>query len=484
MSHTDYTAPPTCAAFMKSESFFRGIAGPVGSGKTTACLWELFRRAVEQHPAEDGLRYTRFAIVRQTLTQLKGTVLKDILSWLKEVAEFKVSESTVYLNFGDVRSEWVPIPLENPEDQKRLLSSQLTGAWMSECIEMDVDLVPSIAGRCGRYPSGKLGNPTWYGIIADTNFPAEGSDWHKYMEIEPPSDWTWFKQPGGLTLEAENLPYLVQTEETIKLAVNDPRRIAQGRKYYERLATSKSPDWVRRYVHAQYGDDPTGTAVFRETFKMSWHVVDAIEPVVGHPLIIGQDFGRDPWSIITQLDHKGRLLVLGEVPADDVGLLLHLNMGLRPALMSTRYFGRPFVIIGDPAGIQRSSIYEETTFDVCKRAGFMAYPGATNDIEPRIRAVEGYLLGSRDGGPAILFDRRYCPKLIRAMAGGYRYGKTKAGVRKPTPDKTGAGAEYTHPVDALQYAAGAAHGGMQNMIMSKLHRPITARKPVPTGGWT
>src|SRR5215472_1560977 len=104
MSHTDYTAPPTCAAFMKSESFFRGIAGPVGSGKTTACLWELFRRAVEQHPAEDGLRYTRFAIVRQTLTQLKGTVLKDILSWLKEVAEFKVSESTVYLNFGDVRS--------------------------------------------------------------------------------------------------------------------------------------------------------------------------------------------------------------------------------------------------------------------------------------------------------------------------------------------------------------------------------------------
>ena len=74
----NYTAPPTCAAFMKSNSFGRMIAGPVGSGKTTACLFEIFRRSCEQAPALDGYRYTRWAIVRQTLKQLKDTVLKDI----------------------------------------------------------------------------------------------------------------------------------------------------------------------------------------------------------------------------------------------------------------------------------------------------------------------------------------------------------------------------------------------------------------------
>ncbi len=89
MPSINYTAPPTCAAFMKSQSFGRLIAGPVGSGKTTACLFELFRRALEQHPAPDGIRYTRFAIVRQTLKQLKDTVLKDILDWLKGVATYK-----------------------------------------------------------------------------------------------------------------------------------------------------------------------------------------------------------------------------------------------------------------------------------------------------------------------------------------------------------------------------------------------------------
>lgn len=492
MSSVVFNAPPTVAQFMKSESFFRGIAGPVGSGKTTGCIFELFRRAVEQTPAPDGVRYTRFAIVRQTLTQLKGTVLKDILSWLKEVAEFKVSDSTIYIKFGDVYSEWVLIPLEHAEDQQRLLSSQLTGAWMSECIEMDVDLVPAIAGRCGRYPSAQQGVPTWFGIIADTNFPSEGSDWHKIMEIDTPADHTWFFQPGGLVDDptqlrdgvppvAENLSYLVQNEETIKLAVTDPRRILQGRKYYERLAGSKSPDWVRRYVNAKYGDDPSGTAVFRESFKASFHVVDEVSPVIGHPLIVGLDFGRDPCAIITQPDHRGRLLCLQEVMAEDMGLEQQLQIGLRPALMDIRYLGRPVAVVGDPAGAAKSTHYEETSFDLVKRAGFMAYPAPTNDIDPRLRAVEAFLLGQRDGGPALVIDRGRCPNLVRALSGGYRFARTKAGQRKPTPDKN----KFSHIADALQYAALAVHGGMQGIITRQLHRPVRRQQQrMPSGAWT
>lgn len=494
MSHIEFNAPPTVATFMKSESFFRGIAGPVGSGKTTGCIFELFRRAVEQSPGADGIRYTRFAIVRQTLTQLKGTVLKDILSWLKEVAEFKVSDSTIYIKFGDVYSEWVLIPLEHAEDQQRLLSSQLTGAWMSECIEMDVDLIPAIAGRCGRYPSAQLGVPTWFGIIADTNFPSEGSDWHKVMAVDVPMDHTWFFQPGGLVDDptqlrdgvpprAENLPYLVQTEETIKLPVDHPERILQGRKYYERLAGSKSPDWVRRYVNAQYGNDPSGTAVFRESFKESFHVADSVTPVSGFPLIVGQDFGRDPCAIITQPDHRGRLLVLQEVMAEDMGLELHLRSGLRPALSDARYLGRPVAVVGDPAGAAKDTIYEETSFDVIKRAGFMAYPAPTNDLDPRLRAVEAFLLAQRDGGAALVIDRSRCPILVRALNGGYRFARMKSGQRKPTPDK--ANGPYSHIADALQYACLAVHGGMQGIITRQLNRmPLKPRQRMPSGAWT
>lgn len=480
MSDVVFNAPPTVAKFMKSEAFMRVIAGPVGSGKTTGCIFELFRRACQQAPGQDGLRHTRFAILRQTLSQLKATVLKDITTWLRDVATFKVSDNTVYIEFDDVRSEWVLIPLENPEDQRRLLSSQLTGAWLSESIEMDVDLMPAISGRCGRFPSGLNGVPTWYGIIADTNMPSLGSPWHKAMAIDVPYDWQIFFQPGGLKQDAENLGYLPQTDKTILLPVDDPIRQGQGRKYYERLATAKSPDWIKRYVDAEFGDDPSGTAVFRESFKLAFHVVDEVFPVNGHPLLVGLDFGRDPCAVITQMDHKGRLLVLQEVIAEDMGLEMQLRVGLRPALNNPRYLGKPVAVVGDPAGMARSTMYEETSFDLVKRAGFMAYPAPTNDIDPRLRAVEAFLLGQRDGGPQIVIDRQRCPTLIRALSGGYRYAKTRAGVRKPTPDKN----EYSHVMDALQYACTAFHGGMQGVIARQLTRITGTRPKMAKGAWT
>src|SRR3954468_943132 len=130
-----YEAPPVLAKFMQSDSYGRIAAGPVGSGKTTACLIELLRRAVEQRPAPDGNKYTRFAVVRQTLQALKSTVLKDCDTWLtsRSLGMWRVSESTFHVNFDNIRSEWVFLPLESQEDQARLLSMQLTGAWLSEC---------------------------------------------------------------------------------------------------------------------------------------------------------------------------------------------------------------------------------------------------------------------------------------------------------------------------------------------------------------
>jgi hypothetical protein len=199
------------------------------------------------------------------------------------------------------------------------------------------------------------------------------------------------------------------------------------------------------------------------------------------PLIIGQDFGRDPWSIICQLDHKGRFLVLEEIPAEDIGLEMHIRQSLRPRLMDVRYLGRPLAIVGDPAGISKNSIYEETSFDVLKRAGFMAFPAPTNDIDPRIRAIDAFLLSARDGGAGFLIDKTRCPTVVRGLSGGYRYAKTKTGQRKPVPDKN----EYSHPLDALQYAALACHGGMSNLITQRLQQPKVIKKtPMTPAAWT
>ena len=227
-----FEAPATLASFMKCDAYGRIAAGPVGSGKTTACMMELLRRSLMQSPAPDGYRYTRWAVIRQTLKSLKDTVLKDCETWLgaRGIGSWKVSESTFHVLFDDVRSEWIFLPLEDAQDQARLLSMQLTGAWLSEVIEMDINILGPISGRIGRYPSGARGNPTWFGMIADTNMPTEMTPWQNFMENLPP-EWSKFVQPSGMSPNAENLNFLTQTDATFALPFNHPVRIAQGRTY-------------------------------------------------------------------------------------------------------------------------------------------------------------------------------------------------------------------------------------------------------------
>jgi len=58
----------------------------------------------------------------------------------------------------------------------------------------------------------------------------------------------------------------------------------------------------------------------------------------------------------------------------------------------------------------------------------------------------------------------------------------KGGERKPKPDKN----EYSHGMDALQYAALAAHGGMvEGAIMRRLHKKRGPSAPrVSPAAWT
>ena len=478
----DYFAPPTIGKFMESESFARFIVGPVGSGKTTGCIFELLKHTAGQAPGPDGIRRTRWAIVRQTLEQLRMTVLLDILSWLRPIAHYRVSDKLVIIEFGDVYSEWFLIPLEDPEDQRRLLSMQLTGAWLSEAIEMSSDLVPAIAGRCGRFPSAAEGGATWFGLIGDTNAPTDGSDWWRLFEDDRPPDWQVFWQPGGLEETAENLPFLLQTPETLKMDVSDPRRIAQGRTYYERLARGHNVDWVNRYVHAKYGADPSGAAVYRGSFKRVFHVKQGLEPVLGFPLLIGQDFGRSPCSLIAQSDHFGRVNILEEVIAEDIGLELHITRYLKPRLYTERYMGMLFAAVGDPSGVSKSDILEENNFDVMRRLGIPAFPAPTNNIDPRINAVETILLQQRDGGPMLRIDEDRCPTLVRALNGMYRFSKTHAGTTKPLPDKTH---PWSDVVDDLQYICLTINSGLANFIAKRIRPKQKSNKPkVSAMGWT
>ena len=465
---------------MRSKAFVRFILGPVGSGKTTGVMFEVFRRACEQVPGPDGIRRTRFVIVRNTLSQLKQTVLKDVEAWFGRFAYFKASENVIQIRIDDVWSDWYLIPLDDPTNQQRLLSLQLTGAWINEFIEVDPDLIPAIAGRCGRYPSAAQGGASWFGIVGDSNMPNAGSRWHEQLDINVPEGWEVFIQPGGLDPDAENLNYLTQTAATLKLPLNHPERLDQGRHYYKRLV-NQPPGWVKRYVHAQYGDDPDGTAVFRESFNKDFHVsTERLIPSHGLPLIIGQDFGRNPCALICQENHRGQLLVLEEIISENMGLELHVEQHLRPALnRDEAYQNKRVIIVGDPSGIAGNTLTEQNCFDFLEHtAGFNAYPAPTNLIDARLRAVEALLTRNIGGRPRLIIDGHKCPRLVQALHTKYIFAKRKDGETRSIPEKK-------HPwsdlCDALQYVALCVDGNYQEAIRRDLarkqNRNTTPRAP-------
>ena len=76
----DFRSSPVIWKFLNDNSFVRAVLGPVGSGKSYACCAELFKRAVNQKPSKrDGIKYSRFAVVRNSYPMLKTTTLK---TWL------------------------------------------------------------------------------------------------------------------------------------------------------------------------------------------------------------------------------------------------------------------------------------------------------------------------------------------------------------------------------------------------------------------
>jgi hypothetical protein len=466
----NYTPSATLRAFMLDDAFFRVAVGPLGSGKSLAMIMELFRRAVQQAPDAQGVRPTRFAIIRSTRQQLVQTALADARAAFGPLAVYRVSETALHLRFplGDgtsVESEWLFIPIDTPEDTRRVLSLNLTAVWVSEAREIPFEIVGALLGRCGRYPSKARVGPTWFGGIAETNPWSEGSDWHKNLVVTRPKDWSLYLQPGGMDPAAENL-----------------ENLPGGRDYYARLCEGHGEDWIDVHVHARWGEDLTGQTVFRRSFVRRRHVVPELIVQMHRPLVIGLDLGRTPSAILTQEDAFGRFLALEEVLGSDTGLHQFLGEQLKPLLSGERYAGVRVVVCFDPAGMAKSQLREESAYDVLLEHGFLARPAPTNDIAPRLRALESLFLANRGDSPAFLVDETRAPVLTASLAYDYKYRRKKDGSLENEPEKK-------HPtsdiVDACQYAALGTRLGVAARAVDSMRRNYGSQRPVVSpAGWT
>lgn len=458
----DYTPPKTLREFMLSPARLRAIRGPVGSGKTTACIMEMLRRSAEQAPDATGVRRTRWVIVRNTLPQIKTTCLVSIEQLLRPIMDFRVSDNTVHVRFNDVESSWLLLPLDTEDNVRRLLSLEVTGAWVSEFREVEPEIVKAVLSRVNRYPSKMLGGATWAGVVMETNSFSEDSPWYEELELKLPPNWSYHVQPGARDPGAENI-----------------ENLPPG--YYPDLidANINSPDWIEQYIDNKIGPSLSGQAVFAKVFKHDFHTAEQLNPDFTRPLVIGMDTGRNPAAAVMQLDARGRVLIHGSLYGENMGIENFIAQKLKPALFEWfGAMGRVFVSV-DPAARQRSQIGEESVMDAIKRLGFQVVLAPTNQIAPRLRVVEKYMQTALDGKAGLLLDKRRNEDLLRALMHSYRYPRNKEGVLQELPEKS-------HPwsdlADALQYGLLALNSPVLGWAIQTGDAPKPRK--VATGGWT
>lgn len=443
-----FTPGPVGQDFFDSGAFLKIICGPVGGGKSTDALLELFTRAFTQVPF-NNVRRTKFVIVRNTGQQLKSTVKPLIDHWFgtmtnNTMGQWRLTDGVFEVKFklpdqSVVHSEFCMMPVDTPDDIRRLLSAEYSAAWVEEGREIDPEVYSAIASRTNRFPNRASGGVTYAGVIMSTNPPPMGS-WLQEMMANPPSNMDVFMQPpamlddGTLNPNAENLDNLAPD-------------------YYTNLMEGKTEDWLDVYMRNKFGAGGFGMPVFKNTFRLNFH--KAKEPlkmlaVTNYPLIVGMDNGLTAAAVIGQMDARARVNILGEsyVPeGQTMGVETFLDRLLIPYLRAN--FPAPssrVVFVLDPACWERSQVNEVTIAQSVQARGYQTIKASTNKPERRIAAVEGLLQRAIDGGPGMLVSPN-CPWLLKALDWGYRNKKSQAGVVTAVPDKN----HYSHIADALQY---------------------------------
>ena len=475
----------TQKAFMLTDQYVRVLAGPVGGGKSVTCVHELVRLACGQAPNAKGIRKTRAVIVRNTADQLALTTRKTVFDWLPpgEAGVWKAVEKTFILKAKlsdntEVESEWLFIALDTPDDVRKALSLETTFIWGNESRELNSEVVDGLLGRLNRYPSMKDGGPTRSCALFDTNMPDEDTWWHDKME-NPPSNWSIHIQPAAILkptryteMYGEEPPEVLLDKDDEEWCVNPEADNYDHlpKQYYPNLIPGKTEDWLRVYLRSEYGRSLSGTPVYEKTFTHDFHV--AKEPIKyirgdSYTITIGIDFGRTPAAVFKQRDARGRVITLGEVVGENMGIETFLNIKLNPYI-ANNFAGAAFVCAPDPAGFAKQQLNEMSLVDVLKRAGFKCVRPPSNNPEIRIQSVERLLSAQIDGKALYLIDPS-CDMLIKGFRYGYRYKIKKNGEIEDRPDKN----EFSHVHDANQYADAVLDMNVRGVTLNTGRRKVT-----------
>ncbi len=483
---------PVARKFMLSDDFVRGIRGPVGSGTSSLCIMELFRRWCAQEPNRK-VRRSRTAIVRNTSPELRTTTMKTYQSWLvpEVFGEPKMApppfEHEINLDLGDGTSiavEVLFLALDRPEDMKKLLSLELTTAWLNEARESNRTIVDGLTQRLRRFPAWKDGGATFTGLLMDTNAPDDDHWWpimagespppewmneEERRQLVMPQGWSFYCQPSAM-IERRSRDGRIEGYDLNPNAENlqnlDPE-------YYPGQIAGKTKAWIDVYIMNRLGSTADGRPVHPDFVRETHVSTEPLEPVPGVPFILGVDFGLTPAAVFMQRIGR-RWLVLREIALENataVDLAIAIN-----TVMATEFPGHKILIAyGDPAGDERVGTDADTPLKVLRARGIPARRAApNNDPEPRRAAMSGVLRRMEAGYPAILFSDQ-CKVLVTGLGGSWCYKRVRSIGGTESFHDVPAKTRFSHAGEAAEYALLGA-GEARDFLMNKERRDHERRQ--------
>jgi hypothetical protein len=475
------------AEFLRSNAFVNVLEGPVGSGKTDALCIKATRHAQEQWPSPiDGVRYSRFALVRNTTPDLKRSTIK---SWLEcypqDVYGPLKSGAPMHHNFryswpgGDVHMETDFIGLDKDDDVRKLRSTQYTRILFDE-LEFILKILFDEARQRLRYPAMKHGGPRCPGVDAATNAPPE-DHWLPIMtgrvEFPPglsdddlkaltwPVEWKHFLQPPALIEEFDQRGGV--TGYRVNPAAENLQNV--GEAYYLNMLPGMRRDAIDSRLMVRTVLVVDGSPVwpmFRREFHVARHV---LQPNLNYDVEVWLDFGRVYPAALFVQEINQQIQVQHE--------MLGFNeptMEFAPKVkrhLQQNYPGCSFRCIGDPKGRDKGQQTNDSSYDIFKSFGMpvMPAPVKQNDIDERTEAV-AYVLNDNPSGVPRFQVSPVCRTLIVGMAGRYCLIKEEDGILRPKKDK------YSNLCDCAQYGC-VGRGEGRRMIGLK---PIGQLRPVQT----
>lgn len=458
----------TLGNFHDSIAFICAIQGPFGSGKSTGAITKLWYNACEQPKAPDGIRYRRTAIIRNTYSQLQSTTIKTFSEWIPEELFPVVGQAPITcvveqkLHDGSkVKWEVWFLALDKPADLVKIKSLDISDCWINEAVEVPIEMTLALTGRVGRYPHKKKGGCPNPQVLIDTNPGDEDDELYKLIEgqdeelvkkIEEQmrqygSDRPmieFFEQPGGLTRK-EKTSTSIEEYLPNPLAENIDN-LNGGYGYYYQQLLGKSRTSIDKFILGKKGAKEDGKPVFANEYDDDRHYSRTrIKPVRGKIIIAGMDGGLTPAASFQQIDENGRLVILDELVAFDMGVQEFCQDALIPHI-NENYEGFDVLVIFDFSN-KRSETDAVTPLKVIGDSGLRVKPAYTNNPSLRQNDVRYFLL-KKDG----LIISSQCKYTRKAFQNGYKFKRLQvSGSRFSTaPDKN----HFSHISDATQYGCG------------------------------